>query len=219
MLKLGRNLPQAGVAFLGLALLFTLPVNAHAGARSFAKGDAVAFAPASEDAVASPAVTVTSVQEFSSAGVGSVDTTPPIPTCTSVGLSCNPGDTCSCLVVKGNVTDGQGPLFTGPFTLYLVVNNSHFYPVGDNFKGCFFANGILSETPGSNATINFITGGQACNQIDNAAGLYSGGFTIGPSTGGFAGATGSGVIGLGFNTSFNPPLVVFDLKGAASNIN
>jgi len=173
----------------------------------------------------SPAITpLPSVQEFSSAGSGVVAFIPgsamPNP-CVVEGLTCNAGDTCQCVTITGNVSDGVGPLFQGPFVFYLSVDSApaaRQYNDGNNVgQKCFFATGVLAETPGSGATINFITAGAACNAIDNASALYSGGFVIGPSTGGFSSALGSGVIGFGAN--FSTKIGIFDLKGAASDIN
>jgi len=220
MLKHWRKLPQAGVGLLGLALLFTLPLNANADPHSFSHGDTVMLGGTASEiaaAAASPAtVTPPSVSEFSSAGSGALNLSAPFTTCSAVGLSCNVGDTCQCFTITGNVTDGQGPLFQGPFVFYLDADLSHSYNDGSG-KICFFANGVLAETPGSDATINFITAGAACNGIDNASALYSGGFTIGPSTGGFDDAVGSGMVGFGANTATG--IAIFDLKGAASDIN
>jgi hypothetical protein len=218
MLKHWRKLPQAGVGLLGLALLFTLPLNAQADPHSFSHGDTVMFGgTASQIAAASPAVvTPPSVSEFSSAGSGILNLSAGSGTCSAQGLSCSMGDICQCFTITGNVTDGQGPLFQGPFVFYLEVDLSHLYNDGSG-KVCFFADGVLAETPGSDATINFITAGAACNGIDNASALYSGGFTIGPSTGGFDDAVGSGVVGFGANTATG--IGIFDLKGAASDIN
>jgi hypothetical protein len=177
----------------------------------------VMFGGTASEIAASPAVvTPPSVSEFSSAGSGALNINAPFSTCTAQGLSCNSSDVCQCFTITGNVTDGQGPLFQGPFVFYLDVDLSHLFNDGSG-KVCFLANGVLAETPGSNATINFITAGAACNGIDNASALYSGGFTIGPSTGGFDDAVGSGVVGFGANTATG--VGIFDLKGAASDIN
>jgi len=225
MLKRWRNLPQAGVGLLGLALVMSLTLNADAASHSFAHESDMLFGGTAAEINASgssPATTpLPSVQEFSSAGSGVVSSTRATPNaCTGVGLTCNTGDTCQCVTVTGNVTDGVGPLFQGPFVFYLSVDTSpaaRQYNDGNNAgQKCFFATGVLAETPGSGATINFITAGAGCNAIDNASGLYSGGFVIGPSTGGFSGAAGAGMLGFGINAS---GIGIFDLKGAASDIN
>jgi hypothetical protein len=224
MLKRWRTLPQAGVGLLGLALL-TFTLNADAASHSFAHGSDMMFGGTAADieaSSASPAISpLPAVTEFSSAGSGILSLTASQATCNGVGLTCKTGDTCQCVTLTGNVTDGIGPLFSGPFVLYLNVDTlpvAHQYPNGNNSgQVCFFGTGVLSLTPGSNATINFITSGAACNAIDNASALYSGGFVIGPSTGGFSNAVGSGIIGFGANSSTH--IGVFDLKGAGSNIN
>lgn len=221
MLKRWQNLPQAGVGLLGLALL-TFSLNANAASHSFGH-DRVMFGGTESQikaAASSPALSgPPAVQEFSSAGSGTINLNASTGTCTAVGLTCNTGDFCQCVTLTGNVSDGVGPLFSGPFVLTLNVDGQTLY---DNGAGspegvCFFASGVLSLTPGSNATINFITSGAACNSIDNASALYSGGFVIGPSTGGFSSAVGSGIIGFGANSSSQ--IGIFDLKGAASDIN
>jgi hypothetical protein len=170
----------------------------------------------------SPAVSpAPAVQEFSSTGSGRVNFNAGQSTCQAVGLTCYAGDTCQCVTLTGNVTDGAGPLFQGPFVFYLSVDTlplARQYNDGNNAgKKCFFATGVLSEIPSSDATINFITSGAGCNGIDNASGIYSGGFVIGPSTGGFSNAIGSGI--LGFGSNFSSKIGLFDLKGAASHIN
>jgi hypothetical protein len=223
MLKRWRQLPQAGVGLLGLALLLTFTLNADAAGHSFSHETMMAGGTEAEvnASVSSPAATPPAIQEFSSAGSGTLLLVAGAPTCAAVGLICNTGDNCQCATITGNVTDGVGPLFQGTFVLYLniVSNSSKSVDDGNNVgQKCFFATGLLSESPGSGATINFNTAGLTCNGIDNASLLYSGGFTIGDtSTGGFAGAVGSGIIGVGANRS---TLVgAFDLKGAAADIN
>jgi hypothetical protein len=215
---------------LGLALAFTLTLNADASSLREANpglGSAPAMmfggSPADVEAAASSPAVVTPppVQEFSSAGSGTVSFSATQTQCNSVGLACPGTDTCQCVITTGNVTDGLGPLFQGPFTFWLnvdVLPVARQYPNGNaSGKDCFFASGVLSESPGPSETINFITSGAACNGISNASGLYSGGFLIGPSTGGYAGASGGGLLGFGANISTK--VGFFDLKGAASDIN
>jgi len=218
MLKRWRKLPQAGVGLLGLALL-TFSLNADAASHSF-KHEKMLFGGTASEIKASaslPATPLPAVQEFSSAGSGIINLAAPASACTSVGLNCNPGDSCQCVTMTGSVTDGVGPLFSGPFLLTLNVDEIGFDDGNDQGQICFFATGVLALTPGSNATINFITAGAGCNGIDNANALYSGGFTIGPSTGGFSDAIGSGILGFGANKVTK--IGIFDLKGAGSNIN
>jgi hypothetical protein len=230
MLKRWRKLPQAGVGMLGLALALTLTLNADASSLREANpglGSTTAMmfggTPAEVEAAASSPAVVTPppVQEFSSAGSGTISFNATQAQCNSVGLACLPTDSCQCVITTGTVTDGVGPLFQGPFTFWLNIDTipvSHQYPNGnDSGKACFFASGVLSETPGPAESINFITSGAACNGISSASGLYSGGFLIGPSTGGYSSASGAGVLGFGSNISTK--VGFFDLKGAASDIN
>jgi len=233
MLKRWRSLPQAGVGLLGLALALAFTLNADAssareGTRTF-KQPTVLFGGPADDAgaVSSPAITpLPVVQEFSLAGSGIVTTGVSVPEslCSAVGLTCNPADNCQCVKVTGNVTDGIGPVFSGPFTFWLNIDSSHLYNDGNNVNAppgpggvCFFASGVLFVNPAPSATLSFDTSGAACNGIEHASGLYSGGFNIGPSTAGFSNAVGSGMIGFGFNNVTK--VGVFDLKGAGANIN
>jgi hypothetical protein len=219
-----RGKPRAGVALLGLVLFFTFTPNANAASQSFSDdtmrfgGTAAEINASSSSAVLTPAP---AVQELSSGGSGKINFNADKALCRGVGLYCDIGDGCQCVTVIASVTDGVGPLFSGSFVFYLNVDSApaaRQYNDGNNSgQKCFFATGILAETPASNSTINFLTSGAACNGIEKASGIYSGGFVIGPSTGGFSNASGSGILGFGANSSTK--IGVFDLKGAAWDIN
>ena len=227
MLKHCRNLPRAGVGFLGLVLvlMFTLTAEAASLRRSGGsqtQGGMLFGVPEGADATSSPAiVTPPAVQEFSVAGSGSVNFVGASSDCIAVGLVCNAGETCQCVETTGTVTDGIGPFYHGAFSfiLNIVTSATRQYPNGNNVgKVCFFASGVLSVTPGfPGSTINFITSGAACNGTGGGVALYSGGFAIGSSTGGFSNAIGDGVLGFGAN--FGTGIGIFDLKGAGTNLN
>jgi hypothetical protein len=112
-----------------------------------------------------------------------------------------------------------GPFFsTIPFDFLLNVDLSHLYNNGNNQgKVCFFGTGVLSFIASPSAQINFDTAGAACNSTGTGVALYSGGFIIGASTGGFSTASGAGMIGFGGDKSTN--VATFDLRGAGSNLN
>jgi len=176
-----------------------------------------------EGAVASsPAVTAPpAVQEFSAAGSTIVNFTANETTdCGSVGLTCNAGDTCQCAKAVGTITDGVGPLpNAGPnVSFWLNIDTSHAYNNGNNVgKACFFATGVFDAVGNDGSTMKFITSGAACNGIGGGVALYSGGFSIVGSTGGFVNAIGGGVLGFGAN--FNTDIGIFDIKGAGTNLN
>ncbi len=228
MLKRWRNLPRAGVGLLGLALALMLTVTANAqsgrdGMRRLSGSQQSAIlwgVPQGADPANAPAVTtLPTVQEFSVAGSTSMNfTANEITACGSVGLACNVGDTCQCVVATGTVTDGVGPIFEGNVTFWLNIDTSHPYNNGNTVgKECFFATGVLDITTSPGNTMNFNTSGAGCNGIGGGVALYSGGFSIEGSTGGFASALGGGEIGFGAN--FNTDIGIFDLKGAGTNLN
>jgi len=181
----------------------------------------MAGVPAGANPAASGSADPPSVQEFSSAGSGTVNFAGPASDCIAAGLTCNSGEVCQCLELTGNVTDGLGPLYHGAATLLLnlvISFPSRAYPDGNNVgQVCFFASGILSVTPAPSSTMNFFTAGAACNGALLGSLLYSGGFAIGPSTGGFSMATGGGTLGLG--TNFFTGVGIFDLRGAGTGLN
>jgi hypothetical protein len=158
------------------------------------------------------------VLEFSVAGSGNVNFFAPAAACIAAGLVCNSGEVCQCVQTLGNVTDGVGSVFHGSFSFLLSIVISRQYPNGNNVgRSCFFASGLLMVTEFPGSAINFITSGAACNGTQGGVALYSGGFGVGPSTGGFSKAVGSGVLGFGAN--FSTGLGIFDLKGAGTNLN
>jgi len=227
MLKLCRNLPRVGVGFLGLALvsMFSMPARAESLRRGGTTSSTVSTL-AGVPAGANPADVTPgdppSVQEFSVAGSGSVNYVGPDSDCIAAGLTCNTGQTCQCMEVTGNVTDGLGPLYHGTASLLLSIVNTVTYPNGNsagNPSGqvCFFASGILSVSPAVGSTITFITSGPLCNGPQSGSTVYSGGFLIGSSTGGFSNAVGAGTLSYGAN--FFTDTGVFDLKGAGTGLN
>jgi hypothetical protein len=225
MLKRYRNLPQVGAGLLGLALVLAFSLTAQAASLrrsgTQSQGGVMFGVPAG----ASPALTGSGippvVQEFSLAGSGSVNFSAPASDCIAAGLVCNAGESCQCVEDTGNVTDGVGSLYHGSAFLILNIVTSfptRQYPNGNNVgQACFFATGVLSVTPAASSTITFITSGAACNGIAGGVALYSGGFDIGPSSGGFSAAVGSGV--LGFGSNFNTDVGIFDLRGAGTGLN
>ena len=233
MLKRWRNLPRAGVGLLGLALALMLTVTADAasgrdGMRRLGSSPSAVYwgVPAGVNPASSPATTVLpTVSEFSIAGSANMNfVADENAVCGALGLSCTSGPgNCQCVQAIGLVSDGVGPIYQGTATFTLNIDTdvsaspSHAYPNGSPPPGaCFFASGVLSI--GDNASvINFITSGAACNAIGGGVALYSGGFNIGASTGGFSSAVGGGEIGFGSN--FNTGIGVFDLKGAGTNLN
>jgi hypothetical protein len=229
MFKLCRNLPRASVGFLGLVLVLTCTAfNAKADTlrrggigQTTTQGGMMFGVPAGvSPATASPSA-LPSVQEFSVAGSGNINFAADPSVCTNAGLSCNAGETCQCLQLTGAVTDGIGPLFHGAASLILNIVTTfptRQYPNGNTAgQTCFFASGVLTITPAVTSGISFITSGAACNGTNGGVALYSGGFEIGPSTGGFSNAVGGGT--LGFGSHFNTDVGIFDLKGAGSGLN
>lgn len=227
MLKHCRNLPRAGVGFLGLVLVLMFSLTADAASLrrsgSQSQGAMMFGVPEGVDPAASQPAIVTppKVLEFSVAGSGNVNFAGPTADCVAAGLICNVGETCQCLETFGSVTDGVGPVALGPFSFILNVVTSfptRQYPNGNNVgRACFFASGMLAVTTTPGSTINFITSGAACNGTAGGVALYSGGFNIGPSTGGFSRAVGSGV--LGFGSDFSTAVGIFDLRGAGTGLN
>lgn len=223
MLKRCRNLPRVGAGFLGLALVLMFGLSANAaslrrGGSAPAVGGVMFGVPAGANPANVPLGNPPSVQEFSVAGSGNVNFDGQPSDCTAAGLTCNSGETCQCLETFGNVTDGLGPLYHGAFSFIMNVVTSfptRQYPNGTNV--CYFASGVLAVTTSLGSTINFITSGAACNGTGSGVALYSGGFEIGPSTGGFSSATGGGV--LGFGSNFATGVGIFDLKGAGTGLN
>jgi hypothetical protein len=195
------SLRRGGTASSGTGMMFGVPAGAN-------------------PAIVNPGIPPT-IQEFSIAGSGNVNFSGPLSDCIAAGLSCNPGEICQCVETFGNVTDGLGPLYHGAFSFLLNIVTTYparQYPNGNTDGGtCFFASGVLSVSPSLGSTITFITSGAACNGTGSGTALYSGGFDIGPSTGGFSSATGGGV--LGFGTNFNTDVGIFDLKGAGTGLN
>jgi hypothetical protein len=227
MLKHCRNLPRAGVGLLGLALVLAFTASAQAstlrrgGAQ--AQGSVLFGVPAGVDpAVSSPAIiNPPVVQEFSVAGSMAINFSANPANCAAVNLNCNVGEICQCVEGIGQVTDGIGPLYHGSAVLDLNIVTSfptRAYPNGNTAgQVCFFATGNLAVTVALGSTINFITSGAACNAVSGGVGLFSGGFEVGPSTGGFINAVGGGV--LGFGSNFNTGVGIFDLKGAGTHLN
>jgi hypothetical protein len=230
MLKRWRNLPRAGVGLLGLALVLMLTVSADAesgrdGMRRLGGSQQSATmwgVPQGVDPASSPAVvTPPSVQEFSAAGSTNINFNANEATdCGAVGLTCNAGDTCQCVKAVGMITDGVGPLpIVAPNVTFLLnVDISHSYNNGNNVgKSCFFATGVFDAAANDGSIMKLITSGAACNGIGGGVALYSGGFSIVGSTGGFVNAIGGGMLGFGGN--FNNGIGVFDIKGAGTNLN
>ncbi len=223
MLKRFRNLPRIGAGFLGLALALTFGLTANAA--SLRRGGT---APSSSSAMfgvpagANPANVIPilppTVQEFSLGGSGNINFSAPSSDCIAAGLVCNLGQSCQCVETTGSVTDGLGPLYHGSAFFILNVVTSQPYPNG-NTQGedCFFASGVLTVSTSLGSAINFLTSGAACNGTGGGTALYSGGFEIGPSTGGFSSSTGGGMIGFGSN--FNTDVGIFDLRGAGTGLN
>ena len=75
----------------------------------------------------------------------------------------------------------------------------------------------IKDKFGDGSIMKLITSGAACNGIGGGVALYSGGFSIVGSTGGFVNAIGGGMLGFGGN--FNNGIGVFDIKGAGTNLN
>jgi hypothetical protein len=226
MLKRCGNLPRLGIGFLGLGLVFLFNPTAHAASLRRSGTQTGSAIMAGVPAGANPANVTPSnppaVLEFSSAGSGNVNfmELPPVD-CTAAGLVCNSGESCQCLTMSGLVTDGLGPLYHGTASLLLnlvITFPGHVYPDGNNVgQYCFFASGLLAITPAPNSTVNLYTAGAACNGFLSGSLFYSGGFSIGPSTGGFSASTGSGTIG--FGTNFFTDIGIFDVKGAGTGLN
>jgi hypothetical protein len=162
---------------------------------------------------------IPAVQEFSDGGAGVVNLITPSSVCIAAGLICNTGDFCQCVRTTGTVNDGVGPVFSGiPFVFLLNVDLSSHFDDGNNVgRFCFGSTGILSFIASPSAQLNFNTAGAACNSTGVGVALYSGGFLVGASTGGFSNASGAGMIGFGGNSSTS--VGTFDLRGAGSNLN
>ena len=79
------------------------------------------------------------------------------------------------------------------------------------------ASGVLSVTPALGSTINFTTAGLSCNGPQLGTMLYTGAFSIAPSTGGFSSAVGSGNMTLG--ADFFSDVGIFDLVGVGTGLN
>jgi hypothetical protein len=217
-------LTPAGVLGLFVVLLYTFSANAatlRQGSTQAQTGIMFGLAnPAdTNSSTAIPAALIPAVQEFSDAGAGALNLLAASSKCAAVGLTCNSGDFCQCVETLGTVTDGVGPFFGFPtFDFLLSVNLSHLYNNGNNQgKVCFFGTGVLSFIFSASAQINFDTAGAACNATGTGVALYSGGFIIGPSTGGFSSASGAGMIGFGGDKTTS--VATFDLRGAGSNLN
>jgi len=226
MLKHGGNLPRFAVGFLGLALVlvFSLPARAESLRRAGSQSTAISVM-AGVPVGANPANVTPGdpppVQEFSVAGSGSVNFSGPAADCIAAGLVCNSGEVCQCIEINGNVTDGLGPLYHGTANLLLSVVISfptRQYPDGNNVgEVCFFASGVLTVTPALSSNVTFVTAGATCNGSQNGSLLYTGGFNIGPSTGGFSDALGAG--SLSFGADFFSDAAIFDLRGAGTGLN
>jgi len=226
MLKRCGNLPRVGVGFLGLALVFMFSLTAHAESLRRATIQSsgtgmMAGVPAGANPAAVTPGDPPSVQQFSSAGSGNVNFSGPASDCIAAGLVCNVGQTCQCLEVDGNATDGLGPLYhwTASLLRNIVITFPNAqYPNGNNVgEVCFFATGVLSITSTGQSTISFDTSGTACNGSILGSLLYTGGFNIGPSTGGFSSAVGSGNLSVG--ADFFSDVGIFDVIGAGTGLN
>jgi len=226
MLKRCGNLPQVGVGFLGLALIFMFSAPAHAESLRRATIQSsgtgmMAGVPAGANPAAVTPGDPPSVQQFSSAGSGNVNFVGPAGDCIAAGLVCNTGESCQCMELDGNVTDGLGPLYHGTASLLLNVVISfptRQYPDGNNVgEVCFFASGVLSITTTGQSTVTFDTSGATCNGSVLGSLFYTGGFNIGPSTGGFSSAVGSGNFSLG--ADFFSDVGIFDITGAGTGLN
>ena len=225
MLKRYRNLPQVGAGLLGLALILAFSLTAQAASLrrsgTQSQGGVMFGVPAGANPAMTGSGVPPAVQEFSVAGSGSVNFSAPSSDCIANGLVCNAGESCQCVETTGTVTDGVGSLYHGSFFFILNIVTTfptRQYPNGNNVgQACFFATGVLSVTPAPSSTVTFITSGAACNGTSGGVALYSGGFAIGPSTGGFSSAVGGGM--LGFGSNFNTDIGIFDLKGAGTGLN
>ncbi len=226
MIKHGGSLPRIGVGFLGLALIFVFSLNAQAASLRRAGTQSSAVAVMAGVPIGANPANVTpgdppSVQQFTIAGSGNVNFSGPASDCINAGLVCNSGEVCQCVEVTGGVTDGLGPLYHGAASLLLnivISFPSRAYPDGNTVgEVCFFGSGVMNVTPALGSTISFITAGQICNGSQNGTLLYSGAFNIGPSTGGFSSALGSGHMTLG--ADFFSDVGIFDIVGAGTGLN
>jgi hypothetical protein len=202
--------------------MFTVTAQAQSlrrGASTTASAPAIlSGVPAGVDpATASSPADPPPVQEFSLGGAGTESFGEPSSVCLAAGLTCNGGDFCQCKQVTGSITAGVGPFLAGSFTYTESVDLSQNYHNG-NSNVCFFASGVLSVSPGGGSLINFLTSGATCNDgtTGNIA-LFSGGFIIGTSTGGFASAFGGGDFAYGSN--FTTDTLYFDLRGVGGDLN
>jgi len=215
---------RASVFGLCLGLLGTVSANAASLRQGNHQANVTMMfgGPASDvESSAVPNTVPLPVQEFSAGGVGILNFIAPAGSCAAAGLVCNSGDFCQCAELIGSITDGQGPFSGGiNIDLLLSVNLSTLYNDGNNVgRVCFFATGALSLNPAVFPAnhLNIETAGAACNAAGTGVALYSGGFIIGASTGGFSNASGGGM--LGFGAVRPSDVTTFDIRGAGSNLN
>jgi hypothetical protein len=201
-------------------LMFTLTAQAQSlrrGASTTSAPTILSGVPTGVDpATASTPADPPPVQEFSLGGAGTENFNEPSSVCLAAGLTCNGSDTCQCKQATGSLTTGVGPFLAGSFTYTENVDLSHNYPNGSN-NVCFFASGVLSVSPGGGSVINFITSGASCNWDGGGTALFSGGFAVGTSTGGFASAFGGG--DFAYSSNFSTDMLFFDLRGVGGDLN
>ena len=145
---------------------------------------------------------IASAASLSTGGVGgTLDINAPLTSCAAVFLTCDEGDVCQCIELKGKFTDGT--LKNKMYDALLAVDLSHLYPNG-NYNVCFGASSVTTV-----GDVSFSSAGLDCNGPVSGTLVYSGAFT---ATGGKA--MGGGVTSLSGN-AYGTSAIFFD--GVGSN--